>query len=238
MIRKKQKSKKPQTRLHLNALDWLFIVTALGTTVYAVFNFHDYSLPYLVADLVALLTGVLYMILGAKGYRSNFIFSTFCVLAATYIAWSNQFYGSMAINILYYLPCEFIGFYLWGRNSRKNHKVVARKLETRQLALIIAGIAIVTALLKFILDACGGAATLLDSVATVTAIVANVLVLLRYREQWLFWLVADFAQLLMWTTVDDPVMLVMRILYPISAIYGYINWRKLVKAPRGAKKRK
>ena len=233
-----KKSKFQSPALRFNLFDWGLVAVAIITSVVAILDHHDSPL-YLIADIITLDASVLYMILSAKGRRSNFIFCIVGTLTYIYLAWINQFYGSLALNLFYYIPCAIIGFYLWGRNSNKNHEVKARKLTRRQLIMVIALSVATSILFKFTLDALGGASTTLDSTATMVAIVANLLVLLRYREQWLFWLATDILQLVMWTNTDDPIMIVMRLLYPITAVYGYINWRKLVKLPRkSAKARK
>ena len=219
-------------KFHLNLLDWGFIAVALIAAVYTLFTSSDAQPLYLAATLITLITGVFYMILGAKGRRSNFIFCIINTLTFAFVAYANQFYGSLAINLLYYLPCSFIGFYLWGRNSRQNHEVIARKLALRQAIIIAVALIIGTTGLKFALDALGGTSTFLDSLGTISAIIANLLVLARYREQWLVWMISDLAQLALWGFTGDPAMIALRILYPITAIYGYINWRKLVKSPK------
>ena len=46
-------------------------------------------------------------------------------------------------------------------------------------------------LYKLLLDALGGNNTILDSASTMISIIANTLMLLRYREQWLLWIIID-----------------------------------------------
>lgn len=237
MVKGGRKRKNSQKRL-FNVIDWLFIVVAVVTSVIVLITDHEHPLPYVIADIIAIITAVYYMVLGVKGYRSNFIFSILTTVAFAYIAWCNQFYGNVAISIFYYIPCALIGYYLWGKHSNKKHEVEARKLTPMQIGLISALMIVVIVVLKLILDAVGGASTTLDSVTVVATFVANLLVLLRYREQWLLWLLVDAFQLVMWAGTDDLVMMVLRVLYPLSAIYGYIYWKKLVKkSPRGRRRR-
>ena len=232
-----KKRKNNQKRL-FNVIDWSFIVAAVVTSVIVLITDHEHPLPYIIADIVAIITAVYYMVLGVKGYRSNFIFSILTTVAFAYIAWCNQFYGNVAISIFYYIPCALIGYYLWGKHSNKKHEVEARKLTPMQIGLISATMIMAIIVLKIILDVVGGASTTLDSMTVVITFVANLLVLLRYREQWLLWLLVDAFQLAMWAGTDDPVMMVLRILYPLSAIYGYVYWKKLVKkSPRGGRRR-
>ena len=121
-----------------------------------------------------------------------------------------------------------IGFYSWGKHSNKNKDVIARKLSIWQI--IVATIAFIIALfgLNFILECCGGHSTILDSAATILIIFASVLGVLRYREQWTIWIIADFLMLLMWINSNNPAVIVMRTFYVVGSIYGYFNWRKFI----------
>ena len=236
MSQKPKKKKTPQKSSPLNIVDWLFIITTIITTIITLVIDHNHPPLYIIADISALIFGVIYMLLSVKGYRSSFIFSIFSAAAFAYIAWSNHFYGNVAVNLFYYIPCALIGFHLWGKHSNKNHEVKARKLTSAQSLLVVIALIIATIVLKLTLDAVGGASTFLDSATATLTFTANLLVLLRYREQWLLWLLVDAFQLIMWAATNDPVMIVIRVLYPLSAIYGYVYWKKLIKPSRNRNK--
>lgn len=231
------KKRKNNQKHPFNIVDWLFIIVAIVTAIFVLMTDHEHPLLYVIADVVAIITAAFYMVLSVKGYRSNFIFSILTTIAFAYIAWYNQFYGNVAISICYYIPCALIGYYLWGKHSNKKHEVVARKLTPVQILLLVATMIVTIIVLKLVLDMVGGASTILDSITVVITFIANILVLLRYREQWLLWLLVDTFQLMMWATTNDPVMLVLRILYPLSAVYGYVYWKKLIKPSRSKRKR-
>lgn len=236
MSQKRKNKNLAKQSLSFSIVDWFFVIVAVIAAVFVLATDHVHPLFYVLADAFALVTGAFYMVLSVKGYRSNFIFSILSTAAFAYIAWYNQFYGNMALSIFYYIPCALIGFHLWGKHSNKNHEVEARKLTPTQIILVVIAIIISTIVLKLCLDVVGGASTILDSATVTISLVANFLVILRYREQWLIWLLADAIQLVMWTATNDPAMLTMRILYPLSAIYGYIYWRKLIKHPHNSRR--
>ena len=74
-----------------------------------------------------------------------------------------------------------------------------------------------------------GHSTILDSATTILIIFASVLGVLRYREQWLVWIIADTMMLVMWAPVGNPAVIALRIFYVVSSVYGYINWRKFIQ---------
>jgi len=51
---------------------------------------------------------------------------------------------------------------------------------------------------------------------------------LRYREQWLLWIVLNIISILLWA--DNTSMYVMYSAYLLNSLYGYYNWSKLQKA--------
>ncbi len=52
--------------------------------------------------------------------------------------------------------------------------------------------------------------------------------ILRYREQWLLWIVLNVLSILLWWE-ENPAMRVMYIAYLVNSIYGFYNWTKLQK---------
>ena len=82
---------------------------------------------------------------------------------------------------------------------------------------------------KLVLDLLGGNSTLLDSSSTVISVVANSIMLLRYREHWLLWIIIDTITVIMWIIAGDFIMVTMWLVYLINAFYGYYNWTKIAK---------
>ena len=90
--------------------------------------------------------------------------------------------------------------------------------------LLLIGTAVAIVLYKLLLSALGGNSAWLDSASTVISITANLLMIMRYREQWLLWIIVDTVTVIMWAGKGDPIMTTMWAVYLINAIYGYINW--------------
>lgn len=222
--------KKPQShRVKFNLLDYLFFAVGIITSIIIIITDHEHSPIYIFASVVALNSAIIGTILNIKGRRSGFIFIFVNALTYCYVAWISQFYGSFATNLLVYAPCAIVGFYSWGKHTHKNREVIARRLTPKQTVLVVATFVVVTLLLDYVLRALGGQSTLLDSSGNTLVIFASILAALRYQEQWLIWLISDVLQLAMWTTVNDPAMLVLRVFFVVSSVYGFINWRKMVK---------
>lgn len=231
MARQKSSSK---TKVKFNLIDLFCFAISLITSIIVVFFYHENPPFYTFMSIVALNGGVANTILKIKGRRSNFVFGVLEGIACGYTALVNHFYGNAVINFAFYIPSSLIGLHSWGNHLGKNNNVIARKFTLAQAIIVATTFVAATILLNVILRALNGSATILDSASTVFIVFAMILVVLRYREQWFFWLASDILQLIMWTTTNDPAVLMLRIFFPLSDIYGYINWRKLIKTSKKA----
>lgn len=221
--------KKLQPKLRgLSFIDYFSIVIGITASILTIAIEWDHTPIYIMMSVLMLNCGIIETVLGIKGRRSNYIFALFGAIGTIFVAFLDHFYGNMAFNIFYILIC-FIGFYLWGKHSGRNKKVVARKLSPLQVIVVTLLLTAAAIGLKIALEYFGGYSTTLDSVATVLIVFASVLGTLRYREQWLVWVAADVLILIMWLDTGNPAAIVMRIFFIIGSVFGYINWRKLLK---------
>ena len=93
----------------------------------------------------------------------------------------------------------------------------------------IIGTIIATALVGMWLDSIGSNQAYLDAATNVMAIFAQLLMIWRFREQWIWWIVIDVICIIMWFNVGNWSMVAMYIAWTINAIYGWYNWSKLNK---------
>lgn len=210
--------------------EWFMVLSVIIFTVYFALINTTNTIPYLIIDAVAAISGILCVVLCAKGKKSQYIWGLINVLGYIIIAFINKYYGEVMLNAIYYLPSQFIGYYLWNKHENKETKDV----EGKKLNLKNSIILLVTCILgifgyKLVLDLLGGNEALLDSASTVISVVANSLMLLRYREQWLLWIIIDTITVIMWLIAGDFIMVTMWLVYLINAFYGYYNWTKIAK---------
>lgn len=69
-----------------------------------------------------------------------------------------------------------------------------------------------------------------DAFTTVIALIAQVLMVYRFREQWVGWLVLNAVQIYLWSTVEgggNTAMMAMYLGFIANSAYGWYNWTKL-----------
>ncbi|GAF11087.1 ribosyl nicotinamide transporter, PnuC-like [Bacillus sp. JCM 19046] len=218
----------------------IWLITFTGITVYLFFAWQDSLI-----GLISSITGMLCVVLVAKGKVSNYYFGMVQTSTYAYIAYTYSLYGESMLNAFFYLPIQFIGIYLWRKNRTANSvsgEDVSVKKLTKSGWLYVALIAVAASLLYAeILSAIGGQQVRIDSVAVVLSIIAQILMLKRYAEQWVLWIVVNALTITLWIIVlvetggNDWSMLVMWTAFLFNSIYGYLNWLKLAKK-QGEKK--
>ena len=211
-----------------NTLDWLCVAFGIVMSIISVFVDREHSLIYLVVSAVMLICGIMELVLGIKGRRSNYVFAIMSAFATAYVAWNDQFYGNMMINF-FYVTISVVGFYLWGKHRDKKKNVIARKLSVFQI--IIVGLVFVVSSVGFgiVLWKTGGHAVVFDSMSTILVIFASMLGALRYREQWVLWGMVDTLALIMWIETGNLAAVALRAFYVVGSIYGYYKWRDFIK---------
>lgn len=185
-------------------------------------------------NFISVVTGVIAVVLGAKGKISTYAFATVNVSLYAYIARQDQLYGEVMLNTFYYLPMNLVGFLLW-----KDHKSSVGEVQTRSLSLqgliVMLSSAILGTLLYWrLLLYWDGNLTLLDSASTILSIIALILQVTRFTEAWLLWILVNIVTISIWYLIllqgnsqTPPAMLVMWGTYLINSVYGYWHWKKV-----------
>ena len=104
---------------------------------------------------------------------------------------------------------------------------MVKALNFKGWIVTIAAIAICSLLFISYLKTTDGNSVSLDGVTTVMVIAAQLLMLLRYREQWVLWIIINVLSIALWA--DTAAMYIMYAAYLLNSLYGYYNWTKLAK---------
>jgi nicotinamide mononucleotide transporter len=179
------------------------------------------------------LSGVLCVVFIAKGSLISFWLGYFNILSYAWIAWQSGLFGEVGLNILFFLPINIVGHVLWHRNIQSNGALEIRRMRWQSiLASLLFGL-VGTLLLGWGLSCIGGQQTpYLDALTNVMSIVAFILMSLRYREQWIYWIVLDLFTVTMWGirwyhgTPQAALMVMMWGTYLGNGVFGWLKWSK------------
>lgn len=208
---------------------WLFIFLAAQIIAYLIE-------PDSVLAMISGIAGILCVVFVSKGKISNYFFGLIFAYTYFYVAWGANYLGEMNTVLYVYIPAQFIGYFLWKNNLHKDannsESVMTKSLTLMGWAITLGSIAVGTLLFVQALNAAGGSSTGLDGLTTVIVVVAQLLMILRYREQWLLWITLNVISIVLWTQASEGSlsMVMMYVAYLLNSLYGYYNWRKLEKA--------
>lgn len=203
---------------------WLLIFIAAQIGIY-IYN------PDSILGMVSGISGIICNVFVSKGKISNYFFGLIFAYTYFYISLGANFLGEMNTTLYVYIPAQFIGYFLWKANMQKEQgadAVVAKALTAKGWMGLIAFLVIGTFLFVQLLNHFGGSSTGLDGLSTIIVIAAQALMVLRYREQWLLWILLNIISIALWA--ENTSMYVMYSAYLLNSLYGYYNWSKLQKA--------
>jgi nicotinamide mononucleotide transporter len=201
---------------------WVFLV--LGLLV-QVITFC--VLPHSPWALVSGVLGICSVVLGAKGNILTFVFGFAQVVTYTYLCCVERFYAEVAINIYYFVTMIY-GVYCWRRRLSTNSlQVQTRRLSRNMLPMMSVAIVLFSVLTGWLLGQyTDDPQPYLDAFTTVPAIVAQILMVMAYREQWYLWLVVDVLAMVMWLRAGNYCMAAQYTFWCANCVYGYIQWTK------------
>lgn len=196
--------------------------------------------------LIASITNTFCVVLVAKRKLSNYWFGAVAVVAYGIVAFKFGNTGEWTLNWIYYFPMNIVGWVMWKRRVPAKYKrdnindgtVDAKKLSVIQSVIVysltaaaIYGFAsliahpVVNAWFYGRQYAFGFDKYLVDSFTTMSSVVAMILMVRRYREQWILWILIDIMSIVLWVYTFDPMMILMWATLLVNAVYGWIRWR-------------
>ena len=180
--------------------------------------------------IIASTTGVICVVLTGKGKVSSYLFGTINLLFYIAIAWKAKYYGGVMLNAFYYFPMNIIGWIMWSKHiNEETQEVEKLKMKTKwQIGIgFISAVAVV--IYAFILKDIGGSLPFVDSLGVVIAVIAQILCVKRYMEQWVLWIVVNVVSVFMWIVAfmngtGSIATLIMWVIYLLNAVIMFLKW--------------
>ena len=178
--------------------------------------------------------GAISVVLTGKGKLGTYIFGGIqCALYAI-ISYKATYYGETALNVFYLLPLEVVGFRTWMKNMNSERaEVVKLKMTWRQRALWGAVLAAGTVGMGLVLRLFHDAMPFMDAFTTVGTMIAFVLTVKRYSENWWIWIAINVATVIMWVgnvleggENASIATLLMWSVYLVNSVVMIVRWQR------------
>ena len=179
------------------------------------------------------IAGCICVVLTAKGRLSSYLFNFIQMITYMVICWDAALYLEFGEQVFYFIACIF-GVFFWKNNMSKNEdgssQVETKKFKPWQWVATIGPTIFGTVSLGYFGDVVlGSTLSYLDATTVALAIIAQLLMIWRYREQWAIWIAIDVFSLIMFIILNNWSMVAMYVAWTINAFYGWYNWTKLNK---------
>ncbi len=210
-------------------LSWLIIFIIIGAYI----SVSSGEIKYF--DLSVFISGILCVVLAAKGSIWTYIFGMYNTFGYAYMSYTNGLFGEMGLNLFFFAPTNVIGLMMWRKKMEEN-VVIMRELANKYR--VITGIVCIVGIVAtgFLLSLIKGQNTpYIDATTNTLSIIATVLMMYRYKEQWILYIILNIFTIIMWSirmangSPEGMLMIVMWSSYLVNAVYGYYNWSKGVK---------
>ncbi len=212
----------------LKPFDWFLIIGIVALNI--VYSVLQKEIDF--TGSVAAISGVICVVMVARGNILNYFFGLVNVSLYAYISFKSELYGDAILNAAYYVPMQFIGWFNWikKREAKDSVTVTSKTMNTGQrVILMIFSIAMV-AIVGFILDKFEDPQPYKDSATTVLSVIAMYLMVRTYMEQWSLWVVVNIISVIMWVVAflrgdaHSMLMIIMWIFYLINSLNGWYTW--------------
>jgi nicotinamide mononucleotide transporter len=216
---------------------WLALLVFTGSALSAI-------LATTVFETTVSLSGILCVGLIAIGRREGYLIGLYNSLSYSILAYGNGLYGEVYLNLLFFVPTGVLGYVMWRRHTTQDKTVAMRRLGWPQ-RLIIAAICIAcTVGLGVLLELNPSQNTpFVDATTNVLSVVATFLMMWRYKEQWLLYIVLNIVTIVMWVLrvmaggEAGDLMVLMWSIFLLNAIFGYWRWHTGAKNAAGVNAR-
>lgn len=198
--------------------------------------------------VVSATCGAISVVLTGKGKLGTYIFGGIqCALYAI-ISYKATYYGETLLNVLYLLPLEVVGFRTWMKNmNTERAEVIKLQMSWKQravwgaalaagtfaLGLILKHIDVISSTILGIKDVPVDAMPFMDAFTTVGTMIAFVLTVKRYSENWWIWIAINIVTVIMWLgnvieggENSSIATLLMWSVYLVNSVIMMLRWQR------------
>ena len=185
--------------------------------------------------IISATTGTACVICTGKGKLSAYLFGLINSVLYAIIAYKATLYGETMLNAIYYVPMQFIGFYTWSKNmNEETNEVIKKDMKWSGRLLMVASVIFCTVGYGFILRAMGDVMPFIDAFTTVTSVVAMIVSVRMFAEQWWIWTVVNIFTVYMWFVSfmqgqENIATLIMWMVYLVNSVVMLIKWEREVR---------
>ena len=200
------------------------------------FTVLNYTVSYF--ELISTLTGLLAVVLNARGKIINWFLGIISVATAAVLFYNTQLYADLFLQI-YFIATNIYGWYLWHQNRKENIILDVKYLNSRERLYWIQGIfvsyLIIYAFIRnvhLILPTyfpVPAAYPVTDCMIWILSMAGNFLSAKKKIESWYLWILVDILAPIIYFFKDLKFIALEYLIFLAIAIYGLIEWQRMFR---------
>ncbi|MEI6405725.1 MAG: nicotinamide riboside transporter PnuC [Actinomycetes bacterium] len=184
------------------------------------FTVWGYEMTYL--ELVAVITSAIGVWLGTTGKKITWPWWALSSALYGWLFWDYELYASAALQLVF-IAAAVWGWFGWGPQGAQP------RVASNRNRIIVAILGLVcTAVLAPWLASIGAAAMWPDSFGLIFSVVAQVIMVREYRENWIVWFVVDAVYTIEYVWVGLYITALLYGVFTAIAVRGWIHWKQSV----------
>jgi nicotinamide mononucleotide transporter len=188
----------------------------VGTVLFTVLGYQVTLL-----ELVAVIASATGVWLGTTGKRIMWPWYGLSGVLYGWLFLNYDLYASASLQLVF-IAAAVWGWFGWGPQGASS-----RNLSWTLRAIVISAGTVIWLLITPFLVSLGAAAARPDAFGLVFSVIAQVLMVLQFRENWIAWLVVNIVYVGLYWSQDLKFTSLLYIAFAAIALRGWINWQKL-----------
>lgn len=196
------------------------------------FIFNDYLF---LGSLILFLGGVQTLLLSKGVWWEELIGITEAAVVA-FVAYKANLYGTAILTIAVYIPLSVFSLISWKENQHGG-RIIVNKMTAKTSVFVILSLVVAVAVVAFLLSLLPNQnLPVLDTLSNMLDICGIVLIALRYKEGWIFWMLCSAIDLVLWSVLhinqsssNSIMMIIVSILNVLLNAWGLYSFLKMSK---------
>ena len=186
------------------------------------------GIALVVCAIISTISNPLCELLISKQSKWNFVVDFFLIeIPELVICLAFGWYAVALTVVCFWMPIDVISFIRWNKHpdNEDENLTVVKRMKPMQTALTVIGIVVFGLVVGKLLQFVPGASdTYLDAFASGVGMANGILLLLRFSEQWLAWLITTIIYLFMDISSGMYILLITEIAMLVNTVYGIVKW--------------
>lgn len=187
-----------------------------------------------ICAVIAVVFNPICELLISKQNKYNFIVSiVFIEVTESIILFVQGSYSTALFSILFWIPIDLASFFMWKMHPDEQEEIITKvkRLTWWQDIIAIGAILAFGFGVGYILTLIPGAEnTYIDAFCTAVGMANGILLLLRYNEQWIAWIICLGLNAWLYIAAGSYFMLITVAAMTVNTVYGFVKWLLYIKS--------